>query len=61
MRAEDETTASAYERPSKSALKREAHEQQGLGEALTTMSEAALAATPVRTKASAGRCSTSAS
>jgi ribosome-associated protein len=47
MKTEDESTASAYERPSKSALKREAHEQQGLGEALTTMSEAALAATPM--------------
>jgi ribosome-associated protein len=44
---DDDTPASAYERPSKSALKREAHEQQGLGEALTTMPESALAATPM--------------
>jgi ribosome-associated protein len=41
------TPASAYERPSKSALKREAHEHQALGEALTTMSESALAAAPL--------------
>jgi ribosome-associated protein len=42
-----DTPASAYERPSKSALKREAHEHQTLGEALTTMSEGALAAAPL--------------
>jgi ribosome-associated protein len=45
MRADDD--APAHERPSKSALKREAHEQQALGEALTTMPDAALAATPM--------------
>ncbi len=47
MKTDDKTTASAYERPSKSALKREAHEHQALGEALTTMSESALAAAPL--------------
>ena len=47
MKTDDETSASAYERPSKSALKREAHEHQALGEALTTMSESALAAAPL--------------
>jgi ribosome-associated protein len=44
---ENDTPASAYERPSKSALKREAHDHQALGEALTTMSEGALAAAPL--------------
>jgi ribosome-associated protein len=33
------------ERPSKSALKREAHEQQAIGEALAALSDAVLAAT----------------
>ena len=48
MQTDDEDTpASAYDRPSKSALKREAHEHQALGEALTTMSESALAAAPL--------------
>ncbi len=48
MKTDDEATpASAYDRPSKSALKREAHEHQALGEALTTMSESALAAAPL--------------
>jgi ribosome-associated protein len=42
-----DSPASAYGRPSKSALKREAHEHQALGEALTTMSESALAAVPL--------------
>jgi ribosome-associated protein len=42
-----DTPASAYARPSKSALKREAHEHQALGEALTTMPESALAAAPL--------------
>jgi ribosome-associated protein len=35
------------ERPSKSALKREAHDQQALGEALAAMPDAALAAAPM--------------
>jgi ribosome-associated protein len=47
MSTDDEATASAYDRPSKSALKREAHEHQALGVALTTMSESALAAAPL--------------
>jgi ribosome-associated protein len=51
MRDDDESTAGAdersAERPSKSAKKREAHEQQALGVALTTLSEGALAATPM--------------
>ena len=47
MKTDDEATTNAYERPSKSALKREAHEHQALGEALTTMSESALAAAPL--------------
>jgi len=48
MKADDEDTpASAYARPSKSALKREAHEHQALGEALTTLPANALAATPM--------------
>ena len=41
-----DSPASAYTRPSKSALKREAHEHQALGEALTTMPQSALAAIP---------------
>ncbi len=51
MRNDDESTAGAAERsgerPSKSAKKREAHEQQALGVALTTLPEGALAATPM--------------
>jgi len=48
MRADDhDTTASAYERPSKSAKKRQAHELQALGAALVTMPGSALAATPM--------------
>jgi ribosome-associated protein len=47
MKTDDQTIANAHERPSKSAKKRDAHEQQALGEALTTMSETALAATPM--------------
>jgi ribosome-associated protein len=35
------------ERPSKSELKRQAHEQQALGEALAALTDAALAATPM--------------
>jgi ribosome-associated protein len=35
------------ERPSKSELKRQAHEQQALGEAVTELNAAALAATPM--------------
>jgi ribosome-associated protein len=35
------------ERPSKSELKRQAHEQQALGEALAALPEAALAGTPM--------------
>jgi ribosome-associated protein len=42
-----DTPANAYTRPSKSSLKREAHEHQALGEALTTMPDSALAATPM--------------
>jgi len=38
-------TAPPAERPSKSAKKREAHDQQALGEALTALPDAALAAT----------------
>jgi ribosome-associated protein len=47
MNTDDQTIATAHERPSKSALKRQAHDQQALGEALTTMPESALAATPM--------------
>ena len=47
MKTDDEATAGAYERPSKSAKKREAHEHQALGDALMTMPDAALAATPM--------------
>ena len=47
MNTNDQTIANAHERPSKSAKKRDAHEHQALGEALTTMSESALAAAPL--------------
>lgn len=44
---EDPIEMPALERPSKSALKRQAHDQQALGEALAELSDAALAATPM--------------
>lgn len=48
MTAPDPALAPARdERPSKSARKRDAHQQQALGQALSALSEGALAATPM--------------
>jgi ribosome-associated protein len=44
---DDDHGQRADERPSKSELKRQAHEQQALGAALAALPEAALAATPM--------------
>lgn len=45
--ADDSIEAPASERPSKSERKREAHDQQALGEALAELPDAALAAAPM--------------
>jgi ribosome-associated protein len=44
---EDLDTTTAPERPSKSELKRQAHDQQALGRALAEMNDSALAAAPM--------------